>query len=89
MELSEFRHRYNDAQNRFNESLQAITVAIEIVAANNLQHCHTINQTLQTISEFVPRVFTDYEELTAVIDEFLNSQQSRNNSPQELGGVQK
>ena len=81
MELSEFRRRYNDAQNRFSNSLQAITVSIEIVTVIRPQRLYAINQTLQIISEFVPRVHHDYEELTAIVDEFFNSQQPWDNSP--------
>ena len=81
MELSEFRHRYNDAQNRGSNSLQAITTAIEIVVASKPQRLRTINQTLQTINEYVPQVHNDYQELTAIVDEFCNSQQPWNNPP--------
>ena len=78
MEFSEFKHRYNNAQNRFNHSLQAITVAIEVVAAVKPQRLYSINQTFQTISEYVPLMLNDYEELTAIVDEFCNSQQTWN-----------
>ena len=74
MELSEFRRRYHDSQNRFYNSLQAFTTAIEIVAANNPQNRCTINQTVQIISEYAPQVLTNYENLTAIVDEFFNSQ---------------
>ena len=81
MELSEFRRRYDDSQKRFHNSLQAITTAIEILAANNSQNLWTINQSIQTINQYVPRMLMDYEELTALVDEFCNSQQTRNQPP--------
>ena len=81
MEITEFKRRYHDSQNRFNSSLQAITTAIEIVAANNPQNLCTVNQTVKIISEYVPRMLTNYEDLTAIVDEFFNSQCSRNTPP--------
>lgn len=81
MEFSEFKHRYNNAQDRFSNSLQAITAAIEIVAAVKPQRLHSVNQTFQTISEYVPLMLHDYEELIAIVDEFCNAQQPRKNLP--------
>ena len=81
MELNELRRRYHDSQNRFRNSLQAIATAIEIVAANNPQPPRKINQTVQIISEYIPQVLTHYEDLTTVVDEFFNSQHSRNTPP--------
>ena len=81
MELSEFRRRYNDAQSRLSNSLQAITVALEIVAASRPQRLHSINHTLQTINEYVPRVLNDYQDLTAIVDEFFNSLPPWNDPP--------
>ena len=81
MELSEFRRRYSDSENRFRNRLQAISTAIEIVVAHNPQNLDTINQTIQIISEYVPQMLADYEDLTELINEFCNSQQSWNESP--------
>ena len=78
MELSEFRSRYDDSQNRFRNSLQAIITAIEIVAANNPKHLSTFNQSIKAISDYVPQMLTNYEDLTTIIDEFFDSQQRWN-----------
>ena len=78
MELSEFRRRYHDAQNRFHDNLQAITTAIEIVTAINSQNLRSVNQALQIINDYIPQVLTNYEDLTAIVDEFFNSQSPQN-----------
>lgn len=82
MELSEFERHYNNAQNRFENSLYAITAAIEIVVASQPQCLRTINPAMQIISEHIPQVLNDYEELTAIVDQFFNSQPPQNNPPQ-------
>ena len=81
MEFREFRRRYNDAQVRFSNSLQTITAAIEIVAVVQPQRLHSINQIFQIISEYVPLMINDYEELTTIVDEFFNSQPPCDDSP--------
>ena len=70
------------AQHRFGDSLQAITVAIEIIASIKSQRLCTVNQTLHMISDYLPQVINDCQELTAIVDEFFISQLSQPNPPQ-------
>ena len=78
MELSEFTRRYQEAQNRFHDSLQVITTSIEIVSAINSQNLLSVNQAIQTIDDYIPQVLTNYKDLTAIVDEFFNAHSPQN-----------
>ena len=73
MELSEFRERYRDAQVRFRNSLQTITIAIEILEA--VGGLLEVKSALNLICKEMPRLLEEYNRLDRIVEDYLSSQE--------------
>ena len=71
MELSEFRTRYREAQVCFRNSLQTITLAIEILEA--VGSPLEVKSALQLLCQELPRVLQEYEQLDSIVEEYLSA----------------
>ncbi|MDJ0704807.1 MAG: hypothetical protein QNJ46_16105 [Leptolyngbyaceae cyanobacterium MO_188.B28] len=73
MEISEFRERYRDAQVRFRNSLQTITIAIEILEA--VGSFLEVKSALNLICKEIPRLLEEYNRLDRIVEEYISSQE--------------
>ena len=75
MELGEFRRRYQDAQVRFRNSLQTLTIAIEILEAvgNPLE----VKSALKLLCAELPQILQEYEQLDSIVEDYLCAQEGK------------